>query len=142
MSAPRKPRAPRRSRAPRRTGAYAATAGGVGGGELAQAAEEIADGARANAARWSRSIPPNIRTEQHDEMNVDIVADAPAAYPNETDSRHPVFAKGDDRLKWTWVKGNNRPFLAPAAEERAGAALEKFAVILDRLAVERGFTKQ
>lgn len=136
---PRKPRAPRRSRAPRSTGMHAATVGGVGGGDLVQAAEEIADGARSNAA-WSRSIPPNIRTEQVSETLVNVVADAPAAYPNELNSRHPVFARGDDRKEWTWVRGNDRPFLRPAAESRAGAAMEKFAQVIDRRAREAGFS--
>ena len=141
MSAPRKPRAPRRSRAPRATGGYRATALGVGGGELVQAAEEIADGARSNAS-WSATIPGNIRTEQVDENTVNVVADAPAAYPNELDTRHPVFARGEDRRKWTWVKGNDRPFLAPAAESRAGAAMDKFAEVITRKAMEAGFTRQ
>jgi len=133
MAAPRKPRAPRRSRAPRSTGAWATTAGGVGGGELVQAAEEIADGARANAS-WSRSIPSNIRTVEHDEMHVDVVADTGAAYPAETRARHPLFG---NRRHWYGPPGE--PFLAPAAEERAGTAMEKFAVIIDRIAADRGF---
>ena len=138
MSAPRKPRAPRASRAPRTPGlrSYHATSGSVGGGELLDAAEEIADGARENAARWSTSVPASIRTEQHDETHVDIVADADPAYPNETGSRHPVFARGPDRRDWTWVKGNLRPFLAPAADERAGAALAAYAKKVDRMVRE------
>lgn len=135
----RRARAPRSARAPRTPGTrtYHGTTGSVGGGELLDAAEEIADGARENAS-WSRSIPPSIRTEQHDENHVDIVADADPAYPNETGSRHPVFARGPDRAKWTWVKGNNRPFLAPAAEQRAGAALAKYAKKVDRMVEESG----
>lgn len=133
MTAPRKPRAPRRSRAPRRTGAYSATTGGVGGGELVDAAEEIADGARQNAS-WSRSIPPNIRTEQIDENTVNIVADTGAAYPAETRARHPLFGNREH-----WYGPPGEPFLAPAAEQRAGAALEKFALIVDRRALDRGF---
>jgi len=137
MTAPRRPRAARRSRAPRTPGlrSYGATTGSVGGGELVQAAEEIADGARRNAS-WSATIPGNIRTERHDENHVDIVADAPPAYPNETGSRHPVFAQGPDRRDWTWVKGNLRPFLAPAAEQRAGPALAKYAQKVDRMVRE------
>jgi hypothetical protein len=110
----------------------------VGGGELLDAAEEIADGARANASRWSRSVPASIRTEEHDENHVDIVADAPPAYPNEVHSRHPVYARGPDRAKWTWVPGNDRPFLSPAADERAGAALAKYAKKVDRLVKDSG----
>jgi len=139
VSAPRRPRAARRARAPRTPGVrtYHATSGSVGGGELVDAAEEIADGARENAS-WSRTIPPNIRTEEHDENHVDIVSDADPAYPNETGSRHPVFARGPDRAKWTWTKGNNRPFLAPAVEQRAGPALAKFAKRVDRMVEESG----
>lgn len=134
----RRARAPRKARAPRTPGlrSYHATTGSVGGGELVQAAEEIAAGARENAARWSRSVPASIRTEQHDENRVDIVADADPAYPNETGSRHPVFARGPDRRKWTWTAGNHRPFLAPAADERAGAALAKYAKKVDRMVRE------
>lgn len=141
MARPRRPRAARRGRAPRSTGAYATTVGGAGGGELVDAAEEIADGARKNAASWAKTgaTVSSIHTEQVDENTVLVVADSGAAYPNETDARHPVFAQGDNRLKWTWVKGNNRPFMAPAAEERAGAAMDKFAVRIDRLAHDRGF---
>lgn len=141
MAAPRKPRAPRRSRAPRSAGEYHATAGSVGGGELARAAEEIADGARENAKRWSSTgaTVASIHTEQESDTVVNIIADAPAAYPNETGSRHPVFARGDDRKKWTWTAGNNRPFLAPAADERAGDAMAKYAQKIDRLCRERGF---
>ena len=84
------------------------------------------------------TIPGNIRTEQHDENHVDIVADADPAYPNETGSRHPVYARGDDRRKWTWTRGNNRPFLAPAAEQRSGPALAKYAKKVDRLVKESG----
>lgn len=134
----RRSRAPRKGRAPRATGGYRATAIGVGGGELVQAAEEIASGARA-AASWSTTVPASIRTEQVDERTVNIVSDAPAAYPNEVNARHPVFARGDDRRKWTWVKGNDRPFLVPAAEQRAGAAMEKFAQVINRKAMEAGF---
>lgn len=141
---PRKPRAPRRSRAPRSTGMHAATVAGVGGGELVQAAEEIADGARSNAS-WSKSIPSNIRTEQVSETLVNVVSDAPPAYPNETGAAHPLFAQGD-RSKWIWRDKagraflNRRPFLAPAAESRADAAMEKFAQVIDRKAMEAGFS--
>lgn len=133
MAAPRRPRRPRRSRAPRATGGYAATAAGVGGGDLVQAAEEIADGARSNAS-WSRSVPASIRTEQVDENTVNVVADAPPAYPAETRARHPLFG---NRHHWYGPPGE--PFLAPAAEQRAGAAIEKFAQAITRKAMEAGF---
>ena len=130
----RKPRAPRRSRAPRVAGGqWATTVGAVGGGELVQAAEEIADGARENAS-WSTSIPPNIRTEQQSDTVVSVVADAGPAYPGETRARHPLFG---NRKHWYGPPG--RPFLAPAAESRADAAIGKFAQVIDRIAGEAGF---
>ena len=129
----RKARPARKGRAPRATGGYRATAAGVGGGELMQAAEEIADGARSNAS-WSATIPPNIRTEQVDENTVNVVADTGAAYPGETRARHPLFG---NRHHWYGPPG--RPFLAPAAEQRAGAAMDKFAQVIDRKAMEAGF---
>lgn len=130
----RRARAPRRGRAPRATGGYRATAAGVGGGELVQAAEEIADGARSNAS-WSATIPANIRTEQAGENTVNVVADAPAAYPAEVRARHPLFG---NRKHWYGPPG--APFLAPAAEQRAGAAMDKFAQVIDRKAMEAGFS--
>jgi len=129
----RRARAPRRSRAPRATGGYSATALGVGGGELVQAAEEIADGARSNAS-WSATIPGNIRTEQVSENTVNVVADAPPAYPAEVRARHPLFGS---RRHWYGPPGE--PFLAPAAEQRAGAAMDKFAQVITRKAMEAGF---
>ena len=86
-----------------------------------QAAEEIADGARDNAA-WSVSIPPNIRTEQVSDTQVNVVCDAPPAYPAETRSRHPLFG---DRQHWYAPPGP--PFLGPAADERAGARWRSYA---------------
>ena len=141
MAGVRRPRAARKPREIRRAGNYQATVGAVGGGELVQAAEEIADGARENARSWAKTgaVVASIHTEQADEKSVLIVADAPAAYPNETGARHPVFARGPDRRKWTWTAGNNRPFLAPAADSRAGAAMAKYAKKIDRLCRERGF---
>jgi hypothetical protein len=141
MAAPRKPRAARTPRAPRVAGTRETTTGAVGGGELVQAAEEIADQARKFAATWSKTVPASIRTEQESETSITIVADAPPAYPNETDARHPVFARGLDRRKWTWVAGNNRPFLGPAADQRAGAAMAKYAKKIDRMVRESGLVK-
>jgi hypothetical protein len=137
MARPRKPRAARKSRAPRVTGNYMATTGSVGGGELGEAAEEIAAGARGLAA-WSTQVAGGIHVDAG-ESSATIWTDAPPAYPNETGARHPVFARGA-RDKWTWVKGDNRPFLGPAADLRAGAAMAKYARKIDRLCRERGFS--
>lgn len=133
MSGVRRPRAPRRAVPPRTRGEYHATTGSVGGGELVQAAEEIADRARELAA-WSTKIPASIRTESEDEKSVTIVADAPAAYPGETRARHPLFGNRE-----YWYGPPGEPFLAPAADERAGDALAKYAKKVDRWAREAGF---
>lgn len=129
----RRARAPRAPRAPRTPGTYHATTGSVGGGELVDAAEEIADGARANAS-WSTTIPGNIRTEQVDENHVNVVADAGPAYPAETRARHPLFG---NRHHWYGPPGSR--FLGPAADARAGAALAKYAKRVDVMAREAGF---
>jgi hypothetical protein len=133
MAAPRRPRAPRRGRPPRAPAAKTArgewitTALSVGGGELLDAAEEVADGAR-ELASWSKSIPPNIRTEQHDANHVDIVCDAPPAYPAEVRSRHPLFG---NREHWYGPPGT--PFLRPAADKRADDAMKAYAQKIPRL---------
>ena len=126
----------------RRPAQRSSTVGAVGGGELVQAAEEIADGARKNAQSWSKTgaVVRSVHTEQQDERTVLIVADADAAYPNETGSRHPVYARGEDRRKATWTAANDRPFTGPAADERAGDAMAKYATKVDRMCRERGFS--
>lgn len=148
MAAPRKPRGPRAPRPPRvpygrtyqkwmssepNVAIQNSTVGSVGGGDLHAAAEEIADGARALAARWSRKIPERISVDG-DEKNVTISCDAPAAYPNEIKGvRHPTFAHDP------WVTNEFRPFLGPAADQRAGAAMARYADKIDRMVRARGF---
>lgn len=140
MAAPRKPRAVRRPRAPRVAGTREATVGSVGGGDLAAAAEEIADGARQLAeGHGLRETAAGISVAVKG-GTAEISCETPAAYPNETNARHPVFARGDDRKKWTWVSGNDRPFLGPAADQRAGAAMAKYAGKIDRMCRDRGFS--
>jgi hypothetical protein len=68
------------------------------------------------------------------EQQVNVVCDAPPAYPAETRSRHPLFG---DREHWYGPPG--RPFLGPAADERAGDALAKYARKVDRWCREAGF---
>jgi len=149
MAAPRKPRAPRRPRPPKL--AYGrsykkwmssepnvvvqySTAGSAGGGDLKAAAEEIADGARALAAGWSSEIPGRISVDG-DDQTVTISCDAPAAYPNEIAGvRHPTF--GHD----PWVTNQHRPFLGPAADQRAGAAMARYADKIDKMCRARGFS--
>lgn len=132
--AARRPRPPRTPRAPRTPGTRQTTVGMVGGGELVQAAEEIADGARDYASAWSSSVPASIRTEQVSEKQVNVVADAPAAYPAETRARHPLFG---DREWWYGPPGE--PFLAPAADAAADPAMRRYAQKIDRMARKAGF---
>lgn len=136
MAPPRKPRAPRVPRAPRTPGTRQTTVGAVGGGELVQAAEEIADGARENAQAWAKTgaTVQSIHTEQQDEKSVTIVADSGASYPAETRSRHPLFGNREH-----WYGPPGRPFMGPAADERAGAALAAYAKKVDRMCREAGF---
>lgn len=138
MSGVRRPRRPRKAREPRGVANRQSTVGAVGGGELVQAAEEIADGARRNAATWAKTgaVVASIHTEQSSEASVLIVADAPAAYPAETRARHPLFG---NREYWYGPPGH--AFLGPAADERAGAALAKYAKKVDRLAKAAGFSE-
>ena len=112
--------------------------GAVGGGDLAAAANIIADGARAIAGGFSAQIPPDIKVEVSGNTAT-ISSSVGPAYPNETGSRHPVFAHGLDRKEWTWVPGNHRPFLAPAADARAGAAMARYSQKIDRMCRKAGF---
>jgi hypothetical protein len=128
----RRARGPRKARAPRTPGTYASTVGGVGGGELGQAAEEIAKGAR-ELAGWSKQISGDIHVDAN-ETTATIWTEAGPAYPAETRARHPLFG---NRAYWFGPPGQR--FLAPAAEERAGPALAKYAGKIDRLCREAGF---
>lgn len=115
------------------------TLGGVGGGDLKAAAEEIASRAREIAEGHGLHETAAAIEVEVSGNTATISAATPAAYPNETGARHPVFARGDDRAKWTWVKGNDRPFLAPAADQRAGAAMARYAQKIDRMCRKAGF---
>jgi len=137
MARPRKRRGPPKSRAIRTPGEYRATVGSVGGGELVQAAEEIADGARQNAAAWSKTgaTVASIHTEQSGESSVLVVADSGAAYPAETRARHPLFG---NRKRWYGPPGER--FMGPAADSRAGKALARYAKKVDAMCREAGFS--
>lgn len=134
----RRPRPPRKPRAVRTPGTQVTTVGAVGGGELGQAAEEIANGARALAS-WSTQIPGNIRVEVAGDTAL-IISDAPAAYPAETRARHPLFAKLSEKpygKGWKhWYDAPGQRFLGPAADLRAGAAMARYATKIDRLCRE------
>jgi len=107
---------------------------------LREAAQVIADQAKLNAAAWSKQIPPSIRVSGS-YPEVVIRASAPPAYPNEMpDIWHPVFGRrGTERFAKPRVKNKHRPFLAPAADEGANKALEKFAQLIDDWAIKAGF---
>jgi hypothetical protein len=109
------------------------TVGAVGGGDLAAAAGIIADGARANAA-WSRQIPPDIKVEVSGNTATISTSVGPA-YPAETRARHPLFG---DRERWYGPPGE--PFLGPAADDRAGAAMARYARKIDAMCRKAGFS--
>jgi hypothetical protein len=117
----------------------ATTAGAVGGGDLRAAAEVIAGTARQLAAGHGLHETAAGIEVTASGYAAEISCETPAAYPNETGSRHPVFAQGPDPEKWTWVKGNHRPFLGPAADARAGAAMARYAQKIDRMCRKAGF---
>jgi hypothetical protein len=106
--------------------------GAVGGGDLAAAANIIADAAKANAA-WSAQIPPRIKTEVSGKTAT-ISCDAPPAYPGETRARHPLFGNREH-----WYGPPGAPFLAPAADARAGAAMARYSQKIDRMCRAAGF---
>lgn len=113
---------------------------GVGGADLMAAADVIADAARVLAGRWSTSVPPSIRVEGNG-RTVTIIADAPAAYPNEVFGvRHPVFGPTNKNPDPSWVTNKHRPFLGPAADQKAGAAMARYAQKIDRMCRKAGFS--
>jgi hypothetical protein len=109
------------------------TLGAAGGGDLAAAAQEIADRAKELAASWSRKIPPTI-TVSVSGTTATITASAPNAYPAEFRARHPLYG---NRRHWYGPPGE--PFLGPALDERAGAAMARYARKIDRWCRDRGF---
>jgi hypothetical protein len=135
MARPRKPRKPRPPRQPK--GVYRGTA--AEGDDLGAAANVVADEAR-RLASWSRQVSGDINVDTSgDGRTATVWSEAAPAYPNETGARHPVFARGEDREKWTWTAGNNRPFLGPAADAKAGAAMDRYAQKLSRMLKKAGF---
>ena len=109
------------------------TLGAVGGGDLAAAAQVIADGARELAGAWSRKIPPAIRTEVRGNTAV-ISCDVEPGYAAEMRVRHPLFGNRD-----YWYGPPGAPFLGPAADARAGAAMARYAKKIDRMCRDAGF---
>jgi hypothetical protein len=117
------------------TGKLLATTGslGIASGDLGAAAEIIADEARRLAAAWSVQIPASIavRASEHEAT---ISTSAGPAYPAETRHSHPLFG---DRSHWYGPPGE--PFLRPAADAKAGAALARYAKKIDRWCRDAGF---
>jgi len=117
------------------------TTGALGERDLRAAAEVIAKGARDITRGYSKTgrLPDSIRVEVDGDV-ARVSSDAPSAYPNEINGvRHPVFARGEDRRDWTWVRNQHRPFLSRAADERAGDAMAQYAKGIDRMLREAGF---
>ena len=112
---------------------------GVGGADLMAAADIIADAARELAARWSTSIPPAIRVTGNG-ASATIICDAAAGYPNEVAGvRHPVFGPTEKNPDPKWVENKHRPFLGAAADQKAGAAMARYAQKIDRMCRSSGF---
>lgn len=102
-------------------------------GDLGAAAAIIADAARALAAPWSSQIPGAISVAVKGNM-AEISCQVGPAYPNEIDGvRHPTF--GHD----PWKTNQYRPFLAPAADAKADAAMARYADKIDTMARKAGF---
>jgi hypothetical protein len=110
------------------------TVGAVGGGDLKAAAEEIADGARSNALKAGLVETAGRIEVEVSGLTATISCESPAAYPAETRARHPLFG---DREHWYGPPGER--FLGPAADQRAGAAMARYAQKIDRLLKARGF---
>ncbi len=107
---------------------------------LEEAAKIILERAKRNAAGWSARIPPSLTLKVSGSTAV-IRSGAPPAYPNEVAGvRHPVFGgRGTRRPRAPWVRNQHRPFLAPAGDEAADKALEKFGLYVEDLAHKHGY---
>ena len=125
--APR-PRGPRQVSRVTTTGAL-----GARSSDLGAAAGIIADRARELAASWSRQVPASISVEVSGKVAT-ISADAPPARPNELALRHPLFGDREH-----WYGPNDRPFLAPAADQQADAAMARYAQKIDGWARKAGY---
>ena len=133
----RKPRAPRKT-PPR--GVYAAALSAEANeSDLGAAAELIAKEARRLAGEWSATIPEQIQVTVDGDTAIVSCAAGPA-YPNEVDRvRHPVYGPTLKNPRPAWVANKHRPFLGPAAELKAGDAMQRYAQRIDQLAKEAGF---
>lgn len=111
---------------------------------LRKAGEAVRDQARVNAS-WSKTIPPATRvsvgfTKRNPGVSVQVNKNrAPSARPLENRGqqgivRHPTFGHKD-----RWVSQPARPFLAPAAQEKAPEAERDIADVVDKVTRHAGF---
>jgi hypothetical protein len=73
-------------------------AGGASG-NLAKAAQDIAEGIKSRAAEFSKKIPPSVHVGQGSATTATVYATAEPAYAIETGARHPLFGmtgRGDE----------------------------------------------
>ena len=113
-------------------GTYRATL--ADGDDLGQAANVIAAEARRIAQGNGMPETAASISVHSDGKTATVYSDAPAAYPNEVpDIWHPTFGHKPR------VKNKYRPFLKPAADAKASAAMERYAKKLDRLLAKAGF---
>ena len=113
---------------------------------LRDACKPVVDAARLSSARWSRRVPASVRLGGG-ASSVQIVAGgqrAPQAYTMEGTASgapiaHPVYARGLDRRKWTWVRQTPRPFLREAIDSQIDVMVDKFAQVVDDWAHQAGY---
>ena len=106
---------------------------GGGGDDLAAAAGIVADAARGLASAWSVQIPADISVRVSGNVAT-ISSDVGPAYPGETRARHPLFGNRE-----YWYGPPGEPFLRPAADSKADAAMQRYAQKADTLARAAGF---
>jgi hypothetical protein len=113
----------------------ALTGGGDGSPDLRAAAEIIASGAKTLAGTWdkTRQVVDSISVTVDGNVAT-ITASAPPARPAELRLKHPLFG---DRAHWYGPPG--APFLAPAADARADAAMARYAKKIDKWAAQAGY---
>lgn len=110
------------------------------GDDLGQAADVIAQEARRIAR--GNGMPETAASigVQVDGHRAIVYSDSPAAYPNEIPGvRHPVFGPTLKNPRPAWVANEYRPFLGPAADAKASAAMDRYAKKLDRMLKKAGF---
>jgi len=74
---------------------------GGASGNLAKAAQDIADGIKSRSAEFSTKIPPSVHVGQGSATTAVVYATAEPAYAIETGARHPLFG---DREHWYPMK--------------------------------------